>query len=191
MTGKLLKAGAFCLLLIMLLMLTACSDAGEQGEQKAETATTDGTDEMPAAAVSRMPAFKSVDLMGNEVDESIFAEADITVINFWGTFCGPCINEMPELAEWDKNLPEGVQIIGVVVDVADTDAPEYETAKKLVEKTGVEYTNIIAGGQFDSVMEKLVGVPTTFFVDSEGNCLCDEVLGADVQAYKETVESLK
>ena len=44
---------------------------------------------------------------------------------------------------------------------------------------------------FDSVMEKLVGVPTTFFVDSEGNCLCDEVLGADVQAYKETVESLK
>ncbi|MBR0382994.1 MAG: TlpA family protein disulfide reductase [Eubacterium sp.] len=188
MRGKLLKASVFCLLVTMLFMLTACSDGGEQ---KVETATEEGTDEMPVTETARMPGFKSVDLNGNEVDESIFAEADITVINFWGTFCGPCINEMPELAEWDKNLPEGVQIIGIVVDVADTDAPEYETAKRLVEETGVEYTNIIAGDQFDSIMENLVGVPTTFFVDSEGKCLCDEVIGADVQAYKDTVENLK
>ena len=188
MMKRFIKSSTLCLLLFILLIMSACSDAEDQTSQ---SSTSEGIDEKPAAAVEQMPKFHTVDLQGNEVDESIFAQADITVVNFWGTYCGPCIDEMPDLAEWNQNLPEGVQIIGIIVDVAGPGEREYQTAKKLVEKTGVNYTNIIAGNQFNHVLENMVGVPTTFFVDSEGKCLCNEMIGADVEGYKKTVESLR
>ena len=43
----------------------------------------------------KFPEFKTTDTNGNEVTEKIFADKDITMVNVWGTFCGPCINEMP------------------------------------------------------------------------------------------------
>ena len=143
------------------------------------------------ALVDQMPEFETIDLQGNQVDNDIFSQADITVINFWGTFCGPCINEMPELAEWEGQLPDNVQIIGVVVDAAGPDTQEYEAAKTLVKDNGISYTNIIAGEDFPAdVLNRLQGVPTTVFVDAEGKSIADEILGADVEAYKRTVEEL-
>lgn len=58
-----------------------------------------------------MPAFEVTDLEGNPVGESnsIFENTDITVVNCWGTFCTPCIDEMPELEEWTKEMPDNVQ----------------------------------------------------------------------------------
>ena len=43
--------------------------------------------------------FTAQDLDGNPVDESIFQGYDVTMINLWGTFCGPCLQEMPDLGE--------------------------------------------------------------------------------------------
>ena len=48
----------------------------------------------------QMPSFTAKDLDGNTVTEEIFAEKDLTVVNIWGTFCPPCIAEMPELGEF-------------------------------------------------------------------------------------------
>ena len=42
--------------------------------------------------------FESQDLDGNKITSDIFSNNIITMINIWGTFCGPCIREMPELA---------------------------------------------------------------------------------------------
>lgn len=169
------KYTALMMALLMAAMLCACgSSSGSESE----------------GLVDEIPAFTSIDLEGNEVDESIFQNADVTVVNFWGTFCGPCINEMPELAEWDKELPDNVQIIGVVTDVASKNAAEFEDAKEIVSETGVKYTNVIIGDQFGDVSRSLVGVPTTFFVDKNGKCVAEGVIGADVEAYKQTVEGL-
>ena len=41
---------------------------------------------------------------------------------------------------------------------------------------------------FDEIMEQLIGVPTTIFVDSEGNIVADPIVGANVVGYKEFVE---
>ena len=43
--------------------------------------------------------FTAQDLDGNTVDESIFADYEVTMVNLWGTFCGPCLQEMPDLGE--------------------------------------------------------------------------------------------
>ena len=61
--------------------------------------------------------FTAKDLDGNEVDQSVFANAKLTMMNIWATFCGPCINEMPELGELAAEGGTDYQIIGVCADL--------------------------------------------------------------------------
>lgn len=51
--------------------------------------------ESPAFDHSVIPAFTTVDMAGNTVTDELFTQADLTVLNIWGTYCGPCIGEMP------------------------------------------------------------------------------------------------
>ena len=136
-----------------------------------------------------MPLFTTKDLKGNTVTESIFKEKDLTVVNIWGTFCGPCIEEMPELAEWSKEMPSNVQIIGLVCDIEGEDDQEHkDKAVEIMEKAGADFTNIIPGSEFSTLLGGVAGVPTTIFVDKEGNITGKPVVGANVPAYKKFVE---
>ena len=67
-------------------------------------------------------AFTAQDLDGNQVDQSIFADADLTMINVWGTFCTPCLDEMPDLGELSEEYKDkGMQIIGICSDTVNAD----------------------------------------------------------------------
>ena len=147
---------------------------------------------------SNIGTFASLDLEGNEVSDAIFADADVTVINVWATFCGPCIEEMPELAAWSDELPGNVQIVGVVIDTPPAgddaandwggDPDNLKLAKQICDETGVKYTNILASGSVMEIFSNVVAVPTTFIVDRSGNIICSPFVGADVEGYKKAVE---
>lgn len=133
--------------------------------------------------------FTTNDINGNEVTESIFANKDLTVVNIWGTFCGPCINEMPELGAWEKELPDNVQIVGLIVDISSTDnETQIAAVKQITEKADAGFVNLIGGnGAFDELISSIVGVPTTIFVDKSGNIVGEIIVGADVDRYKSFV----
>ena len=135
-----------------------------------------------------MPEFSTTDMDGNKVTNDIFADYDLTVVNFWATYCNPCIDELPELAEWKKELPDNVNLIGLLVDVDEKDSDQYKLAEKIISQTGADYQHLIATEEFDDMISNLVGVPTTFFVDSTGKIIGEPFAGADVSAYKQTVE---
>lgn len=130
--------------------------------------------------------FQTTDVNGSEVTESIFSGYDLTVVNVWGTFCGPCINEMPELAAWVKELPENVQLVGIVSDVYTGD--DASTAKAIMDKTGVTFPNLLASPTMVNLLSEVQYVPTTFFVDGEGNIVGEPIIGAYVSQYKQFVE---
>jgi thiol-disulfide isomerase/thioredoxin len=164
----------FALILTLILMTATLCACG--------FGVSDGTDSIPA--------FSSFDLEGNEVDSSIFENADITVVNVWGTFCDPCKDEMPAMAEWDSELPDNVQIVGIVSDAYGTSSAEYRDAQKIVADSGVKFTNIIAAGELKEYMNKVRVFPTTLFVDKNGRFVHDPFVGADVGGYKDVVKSL-
>lgn len=152
-------------------------------------------------AGTNIGSFTSVDMEGNEVSEAIFADKDVTVVNIWATFCGPCIEEMPELAAWADEMPGNVGIVGIVVDTPPADdgagdAAEawggdpnnIELAEKICSETGVKYTNILASQSVAKTFENIVAVPTTFIVDKSGDLICPPFVGADVDGYKKAVE---
>ena len=173
------------MILALCLSMCACSSSSEEKETDSEEKVASSSED---EAPNVMPEFSTVDLEGNEVTSDIFAQADLTVVNFWATYCSPCINELPDLEEWSESMPDNVQIIGIVVDVESEDSEEYSSAQQIVDATGVTYQNLVAAGEFDEMISEMIGVPTTYFVDREGNLVGNSIIGANVSGYKKYVE---
>ena len=140
-------------------------------------------------AIGDIPDFNTVDLYGNPVDSSIFKNKDLTVVNIWGTFCGPCIREMPELGEWAKALPENVQLIGLVCDVNGADdTAGIEEAKDIMGQAHADFVNLVASDSLASYLSAVQFVPTTILVDSLGHLVDEPIVGAKIESYKQAVE---
>lgn len=118
--------------------------------------------------------FEANDFDGNVVDESIFADYKLTVINCWETTCSPCVGEMPDLyalsEEYEK---KDVQIIGLCGDIVDgkgtVDESLYQDAQGIVASTGAAYRHLIPSeGIVKDLLIHIVAFPTTILVDSTG-----------------------
>lgn len=156
-------------------------DAGTDNNQ-AETAQADAQADNTAEASEKneiFGEFKTKTLDGEEVDQDIFAKADLTMVNIWGTFCGPCIREMPELGELSREYADkGFQMVGIISDVSQ---PEDDTALEIVKKTEADYTHLVipkdANMQY-RILKNAQVVPTTIFLDKDGNQVGDTYPGA-------------
>ncbi|MGI6173897.1 MAG: TlpA family protein disulfide reductase [Christensenellales bacterium] len=165
---------AFLFLLALSLVLTIGAFNAPQSTAEAQPAET------PSLA-----SFKAVDLDGNEVDQTIFAEYNLTMINIWATFCGPCLSEMPELGELAAEYADkGVRVVGIVADIprnADGtfDADMVKLAQEIVKETGAEYLHLLPGDDLIAAkLNTVLAVPETIFVDSEGNVVGNSYIGS-------------
>ena len=178
-------------LLLLTLTLAACAPATlpETGEALTNDESAAQAGGAPAASPDSAPAespaggaeepagilsdFAATDLDGNAVDASLFAGYDLTMINVWGTDCGPCIQEMPDLGELAAEYQDkGVRIVGLVSDVLDADGnlskDQVETAREIVESTGANYLHLLPSEDLFGILNQISAVPTTFFVDERG-----------------------
>lgn len=190
---------ALCAVLLPMTALTGCAGASADRNGTKNTVsspandTTEGAQAEPEdtadTADAAFPAFTASDLDGNTVTESIFSEKDLTVLNIWGTFCGPCIGEMPELGEWAKEMPDNVQILGLIIDInGDEDTEHHDLAVEITQQAGADFPNLIANADFAPILKDVIGVPTTLFINGEGKLVGDPIIGADVDGYKKFVE---
>ena len=94
----------------------------------------------------------------------------VTVINFWATWCPPCVEEMPELDElYGLELqPNGVELIGIALD-------KPEKVKHFLTETPVNYPILVAGlagtKLANAMGNKQGGLPYTVILDEEGRTL--------------------
>ena len=132
-------------------------------------------------------SFDTTDLNGNAVTDSILKENKITMINIWGTFCPPCIREMPDLAKLNEaNKANGVQVIGIPIDVIDQFgrlSPDAKsTADEIINATGAHYIHLVPNySMLSTFLRSIQAVPATIFVDSNGNQIGQMYLGARSQ----------
>lgn len=119
--------------------------------------------------------FTTIDIYGNEVTEDMIKGYDLVMINIWGTFCPPCIAEMPELGELAGELKEqNILLLGVVIDVYDEAG--VETAIEIVEDTGADYPHLLVTEDLANIyMSGVSAVPETIFLDSTGTIIGSEV----------------
>lgn len=179
--------------LMALLLLTGCGDqmtqTGTQPSGTNESGVLETEWEEPSGFLEQMPAFTAKDLDGNTVTDSIFSEKDLTAVNIWGTFCTPCVDEMPQLGEWAKSLPAEIGLMGLIIDIeGDEDTEHRDLAVSITKEAGAEFTQVIANADFDGLLQCISGVPTTVFVDKSGKIVGEPIVGADVEGYKAFVE---
>ena len=136
--------------------------------------------EAASAGADTGTVFETADLDGNAVDSGeLFRSHTLTAVNLWGTFCGPCIREMPELEALSHRLEEkNCAIVGVVIDAdGANNSAIIASAKEIIADTGVTYLNLLPWDGINSVFPAQF-VPTTYFVDSEGNVVGEPAVGA-------------
>lgn len=181
------------LILSMAAALTGCSSSGKDSaetsaaQSQASTEAAEASETSQAAANSSEASaayqgisFETTDLDGNAVTaEELFSQHKLTMINLWGTYCGPCIGEMPDLEILSQRLAEkDCAIVGVVVDVAGLeDTARLETAREIIADTGVTYLNLFP---WYTLMEDFPAqfIPTSYFVNSEGQIVGEAAIGA-------------
>ncbi|MCI8799713.1 TlpA family protein disulfide reductase [Acetatifactor muris] len=184
--------------ILTIVLLGGC--AGQTSEKESvpsagspETIASGESELASSESVKDMTVFEAQDTEGNTVSSDIFSESRLTMINVWATYCQPCLREMPELGqlagEYDKS---DFQIIGIISNVQEG-AEEKQTtkAKSLIEQTGAAYPHLYLNESlFNALLTDVAAVPTTFFLDEEGNIL-DTVVGArEKEDWKELIDSL-
>ena len=85
------------------------------------------------------------------------------IVNFWATWCGPCIREIPELMTFAGRLSEQAQVLGIAFEKTPIDE-----IRAFVAEFGVSYPVLIIGEQPLVPMEPLKGLPSTFLISPKG-----------------------
>lgn len=94
---------------------------------------------------------------------TIPAPGKVTIIDFWATFCAPCLNEMPEFERfWRETDRNRVQVIGVALD-----DDSYMVEKKLAA-LGITFPQIIDDGHLLKGRYLVDSIPAAFVVDRQG-----------------------
>ena len=164
-------------LLAALLLLAGCGASGSAQPAQTGSVDTAQTDGNTPSETAEPLVFEAQTLDGETVDETVFANAKLTMLNIWATFCGPCINEMPELGELAAESDGSYQIIGLCIDLDGSDEM-LDEARAIVSETGAAYLHLQPADSLASILDGVDAVPTTFFFDSEGREVGKFTLGA-------------
>lgn len=119
----------------------------------------------PIGIGSDAPDFTVVDLAtGDSVSLREHYAGEVTLVNIWATWCGPCEEEIPALDSLMRSLgPAGLRIAAVSVDIADSSAVSEWIAKYNV-------TFDVLHDQSGSIQQiyRTTGVPESYLVGKDG-----------------------
>jgi thiol-disulfide isomerase/thioredoxin len=124
-----------------------------------------------------------------EIVFSEFTKGKTVFINFWGTWCGPCRREIPDIIKIGKELnPDDFVIIGIALEHS---APSKALGKvqKYATAKGINYINIVDDNKkLSTAFGGIRAVPSTFIVDKKGN-IAEKIVGG--RSYSAFMKSLK
>ena len=134
-----------------------------------------------ASSATRSPAnLNGEDMKGNAVTADVFKDYDVTMVNIFTTWCGYCIEEMPELNTLYSQLPENANLIGICADAYE----KPDDLEAIVDYFELKFPVLkMTDDQVDKIYNVL-GYPTTIFVDKNGKLL-DVITGAPKNPLKD------
>ncbi|MBX3044328.1 MAG: TlpA family protein disulfide reductase [Candidatus Kapabacteria bacterium] len=101
----------------------------------------------------------------------------VVFLNFWGTWCGPCKKELPDIIEISKDLKnKDFIVIGVALE-RGTPEQAAKTVTEFGSGRGIDYVNFIGNQDITNAYGKIPAVPTTFIIDKNGK-IVEKIVGA-------------
>ena len=161
----------FVMMLVYTISISGCDNSTAQ--QKNKASIKNEKNKQAGSSQLLAPDFSLADLEGNTVTLNQM-KGKVVLLNFWGTWCGPCRKEIPDFINLMKKYnKDGLEIVGVTL----TSGPP-ENIKAFADKWGINYKLLtdIKGNETQTITalygqatgKRITGIPTTFIIDREG-----------------------
>lgn len=142
-------------------VMTTAQEPHPEPDQAAETSeTTEASEPNPA------PDFTVYDADGNAIELSSFRGKPV-IINFWATWCGFCVEEMPDFEAVFQTYGDEIHVL--MVNATDGVQETKETAAAFVGERGFTFPVYYDTDQSAVSAFGINSMPMTFFLDAEGN----------------------
>ena len=126
---------------------------------------------------SKFPEFAEKDTTGKPLSIASF-KGKVLLIDFWATWCGPCVAELPNvLAAYEKHHKKGFEIIGISLDQDEAALKNFTKTKKMAWQQffdGKGWENTLA------VKYGIKSIPATYLIDGEGKIIGKDLRGDDL-----------
>lgn len=173
--------------LVCILCANGCGNQKAASQSVLEPA---GVTESQGSGFGNLNQFTADTLDQGTFTQEGLSGKDVTVINFWSTLCGPCVEELPDIAAFAKTLPDNVQILTACLDGKGAE----EEVKEILKKAGFEGVTLLGGeGDYKTLFESVQYTPTTVFVDKDGNMMGNPLIGGQenlAKSYGDAVNSI-
>ena len=105
------------------------------------------------------------------------------LVNFWATWCPPCLEEIPDLVALHENKKNNLVVIGIALD--------YRNPKQVMdfaESMQVSYPIVLGSAKLASEVGPVDGLPTTYLYNPAGKMVAHQVGGVTKEAVEEYIQ---
>lgn len=151
-------------------------------EVKEQTVGNEDVKPMAVAELKMAKDFTLDDIKGKKVNlMSEVKKNKITILDFWASWCPPCMREVPNLVDiYDRYGEDGLGIVGVSLDESKDDW------KNTVESMGMKWIQVsdLKGGESPVVrLYNVQSIPHILVIDSEGRILSEGLTGTELEEF--------
>ena len=155
---------------------------GESSLTIQENTQTETREKQPA------PDFTVTDEKGNPHKLSDFKGKPI-VLNFWASWCPPCKEEMPVFNKVYEEMGEDIQFM--MVDLTDGQRETVEAGLEYVREEGYTFPVFFDTENEGGITYGITSIPTTIFIDSEGNIVTGVRGALNESVLREAIELIR
>jgi cytochrome c biogenesis protein CcmG/thiol:disulfide interchange protein DsbE len=137
-----------------------------------------------SAGQQRAPNFSRPDLEQRQVSLSAY-QGKVVLLNFWATWCAPCLDEIPRFRAWQLQDGErGLQIVGISMD------DEWAPVRTFYRKYRLNYPVLMGDENLGELYGGVLGLPVTFLIDRKGRIRYKHQGQTDLSLMQREIEHL-
>ena len=169
-----------CFAMVVLICFVGC----KKKEAKPVVATTQEMRDSIANApeVEMIKDFTMTSVDGKKVSlKDEVAKHEITIVDFWASWCGPCMHEVPNLVSlYNKYKDTGLGIVGISLD------EDEDSWKSAIEENKMSWTQLSDLQGWNNAAARLYGVesiPHILVVNKKGEIIAEDLRGEDLKTF--------
>lgn len=157
------------ILFVLLVFITSCAQPQKEGE---------GAD----------IGLKAPNITGSLPDGTVFnlhdLQGEFVVLDFWGTWCGPCLREAPDLVQLQADFADRIQVVSVALEKTN-DGRSETVAERLGFTWPYRLTEEISFVMLSETAGKygVSDIPSTFLIDEKGYILLARSSVKEIRSY--------
>lgn len=184
---------AIVALAVLMVILSACksqTQAPTQNPEPTPTTTLSEATTMPSPEPTEPPMVPDFTLEssdGQEISLSDY-EGKVVVLNFWASWCGFCLEEMPDFQKLQDEIEDSEEVVLLMLNQTDGQRETREKADAYLADHDHRFLNLYDPGEVGYGIFGLMGLPATVVIDGEGR-LSDYALG--LTNYDEVIQMIE